>query len=78
MKLQCTTGVQRRISRWEHGAVLDGLEDRLNQAPEIMKARREIVEHPYGTLKLWMRYTHVLNENIRTRECRNEAACIGL
>ncbi len=58
MKPQCTTGVQRRISRWEHEAVLDDLENRLNQAPEMMKARRETVEHPFGTLKLWMGYTH--------------------
>ena len=47
MKPQCTTGVQRRISRWEHEAVLDDLENRLNQAPEMMKARRETVEHPF-------------------------------
>ena len=58
MKSQCTTGVQRRISRWEHETVLDDLENRLNQAPEMMKARRETVEHPFGTLKLWMGYTH--------------------
>lgn len=58
MKPQCTTGVQRRISRWEHEAVLDDLGNRLNQAPDMMKARRETVEHPFGTLKLWMGYTH--------------------
>ena len=58
MKPQCTTGENRRISRWEHEAVLDALEDRMNQAPEMMKARRETVEHPFGTLKLWMGYTH--------------------
>ena len=58
MKPQCTTGVYRRISRWEHEAVLDDLENRINQAPEMMKVRRETVEHPFGTLKLWMGYTH--------------------
>jgi hypothetical protein len=58
MKPQCTTGVYRRISRWEHEAVLDALENRINQAPEMMKVRRETVEHPFGTLKLWMGYTH--------------------
>ena len=58
IKSQCTTGKYRRISRWEHEAVLDDLEDRMNQAPEMMKTRRETVEHPFGTLKLWMGYTH--------------------
>ncbi|UOA08664.1 transposase [Methylobacter sp. S3L5C] len=58
MKPQCTSGVNRRISRWEHEAVLDALEKRINQAPEMMKVRRKTVEHPFGTLKLWMGYTH--------------------
>ncbi len=58
MKPRCTTGQYRRISRWEHEAVLDDLETRLNQAPEMMKIRRETVEHPFGTLKYWMGYTH--------------------
>jgi transposase len=58
IKSQCTTGKYRRIGRWEHEAVLDEVEDRINQAPEMMKTRRETVEHPFGTLKLWMGYTH--------------------
>lgn len=58
LKPKCTTGVQRRISRWEHESVLDDMENRLNQAPEMMNARRETVEHPFGTLKVWMGYNH--------------------
>ena len=40
MKSQCTTGQYRRISRWEHEAVLDVVEARINQEPERMTARR--------------------------------------
>ena len=58
MKSRCTTGVNRRISRWEHEAVLDAVEARINQEPERMAARRNTVEHPFGTLKLWMGYPH--------------------
>ena len=58
LKPQCTTGKYRRISRWEHEGVLDAVEDRINQEPERMAARRNTVEHPFGTLKLWMGYTH--------------------
>lgn len=58
LKPQCTTGVNRRISRWEHEDVLDAVEDRINQEPERMAARRNTVEHPFGTLKCWMGYTH--------------------
>jgi len=58
MKPQCTTGKHRRISRWEHEEVLDAVEARINQEPERMAARRNTVEHPFGTLKCWMGYTH--------------------
>ena len=58
LKPKCTTGKYRRISRWEHEDVLDAVEDRINQEPERMAARRNTVEHPFGTLKLWMGYTH--------------------
>ena len=58
IKSQCTTGEYRRISRWEHEAVLDTVEDRINKEPERMTARRNTAEHPFGTIKLWMGYTH--------------------
>ena len=58
MKPQCTTGVNRRISRWQHEDVLDAVEARINQEPERMATRRNTVEHPFGTLKCWMGYTH--------------------
>jgi transposase len=58
MKLRCTTGPNRRLSRWIHEDVLDATEARINQEPDRMKARRETVEHPFATLKLWMGYTH--------------------
>lgn len=58
IKSQCTTGKERRISRWEHEAVLDTVEARVNQEPERMEARRDTVEHPFGTIKSWMGYTH--------------------
>ena len=53
-KAQCTTGKERRIKRWEHEAVLGAMQQRLDQAPDIMRIRRQTVEHPFGTLKAWM------------------------
>jgi transposase len=58
IKSKCTTGKERRVSRWEHEAVVDAVQARLDREPERMKARRETVEHPYGTIKSWMGYTH--------------------
>jgi transposase len=58
IKDRCTTGKQRRITRWEHEHVLETVQQRLDEHPEKMRQRRETVEHPFGTIKYWMGYTH--------------------
>jgi len=58
IKSKCTTGRERRINRWEHEAVLDAMERRLDNVPEMMKIRRCTVEHPFSTIKSWMGATH--------------------
>jgi len=58
IKDQCTTDKQRRITRWEHEDILDEVQRRLDEQPEKMRQRRETVEHPFGTIKCWMGYTH--------------------
>ena len=58
IKQQCTTGKERRITRWEHEHILEDVQQRLDEHPEMMRTRRETVEHPFGTIKYWMGYTH--------------------
>jgi len=58
IKDRCTTGKQRRITRWEHEHVLEAVQKRLDEHPEKMRQRRETVEHPFGTIKSWMGSTH--------------------
>jgi len=60
IKHQCTTGAQRRITRWEHEHVLEAVQRRLDKNPEKMRVRRETVEHPFGTIKARMGATHFL------------------
>jgi transposase len=66
---RCTSGREKRIRRWEHEAVLDAMEARLDAMPEAMDVRRCTVEHVFATLKAWMGATH-----FRTRGLRNVAA----
>ncbi len=58
IKDRCTTGKERRITRWEREDVLEAVQQRLNEHPEKMRQRRETVEHPFGTIKSWMGSTH--------------------
>src|SRR5271170_1120722 len=58
LRSRCTSGQERRIKRWEHEAVIDALQKRLDRKPDAMRIRRATVEHPFGTLKAWMGATH--------------------
>ena len=60
IKAQCTPSDYRRISRWEHEAVLEAVQRRLDRQPKAMTLRRRTVEHVFGTLKHWMGTTPFL------------------
>lgn len=64
LKSQCTPGRERRVRRWEHEAVLEEMQVRLNNAPQMMKIRKRTVEHPFGTLKQWMGPAHFLTRRL--------------
>jgi transposase len=64
LKPRCTTGKERRITRWEHEHVLEAVQRRLDKNPQAMRERRETVEHPFGTLKMRMGATHFLMKRL--------------
>ena len=61
---KCTTGKERRITRWEHEHLIDAVQRRLDEHPEKMRQRRETVEHPFGTIKARMGATHFLMKTL--------------
>jgi hypothetical protein len=60
LKPRCTPSDYRRITRWEHEAILDAMQRRLDRKPHAMTLRRRTIEHVFGTLKYWMGSTHFL------------------
>ena len=54
LKQDCTPAKQRRVTRWEHEAVLERVQQRLDENPDKMRIRKDTVEHPFGTIKAWM------------------------
>ena len=64
LKPRCTSGKERRITRWEHEHVLEAVQQRLDRNPQAMRQRRETVEHPFGTLKMRMGATHFLMKRL--------------
>ena len=72
LRTNCTTGNERRISRWEREDLVDDMESRLGRDPDYMTLRRCTVEHPFGTIKAWMGGTHFLTR--RLKNVRSEMA----
>jgi transposase len=53
-------GRRRVIERWEHEAVIERHRARMAGADEVMRHRKELAEHPFGTLKCRAGYRHFL------------------
>jgi len=64
LKSRCTSATPRRIKRWEHEHVLEEAQERLDRNPDAMRTRREVVEHPFGTIKMRMGATHFLMKTL--------------
>jgi hypothetical protein len=62
VKELCSTSPRGRyIYRWENEQVIERLKERLAAEPDIIKRRKSIVEHPFGTLKkVWGYSTFLL------------------
>ena len=55
LRARCTNGV-RSVSRIGNEDALDRMAQRLAARPDILDRRREIVEHPFGSIKQWMNW----------------------
>src|SRR5262249_16338455 len=52
IKIQCTENKGgRRITRWADEHLLEAMAERVRAHPEIMKQRKELIEHIFGTMK---------------------------
>ena len=52
LKQQCTRNKGgRRLTRWVDEHLLEEMERRVRSRPEVMKQRKQLVEHPFGTMK---------------------------
>lgn len=65
MKSRCTTGKERRITRWVHEHLVEAARARLIGPTEPMTIRRGTVEHPFGIIKAWMGPSHFLTRRLR-------------
>jgi transposase len=62
LRLRCVTDKQptREILRWEHEEVIERHLARMQNAADMMRRRKALAEHPFGTLKCRAGYRHFL------------------
>jgi hypothetical protein len=77
LKPRCTSATPRRIKRWEHEHVLEAVQERLDRNPDAMRTRREVVEHPFGTIKMRMGATHFLMKTLPKVAAEMALAVLG-
>jgi transposase len=67
LRPQCTTSKRhgRRLKRWVHQAVSDRLKERIRGQPELLKERKKLAEHPFGTIKRAMDQGYFLMKGIK-------------
>jgi transposase len=70
LKAQCTRNkANRTITREDNEALMEAMAERLRAQPEKFALRKQLAEHPFGTIKRWFGYTHFLLkglEKVRT------------
>ncbi|MCF2948511.1 IS1182 family transposase [Paraglaciecola aquimarina] len=67
IRSQCTQSERepRKIRRWIYEEILDKMQSRLEAAPDTAVTRKQTVEHPFGTIKMWMGSTHFLTKRFK-------------
>jgi hypothetical protein len=48
------------MKRWIYEEEIDAMQQRLDDDSNIPVLRKQTVEHPFGTIKIWMGATHFL------------------
>jgi transposase len=70
LRSACTRNkANRTITREESEHLMEAMAARVKAQPQKMKLRKQLCEHPFGTIKRWFGYTHFLLkglEKVRT------------
>jgi len=77
LKAQCTKAAHRVVVRGFHEDAMQAMHQRAVSDPKWMRQRREIVEHPFGTLKWLMGYPRFLVRGLRKAKAELALGVLG-
>lgn len=55
----------RKMRRWVHENEIDAIQQRLKEASDTPLIRKQTVENPFGTIKMWMGAIHYLTKCLK-------------
>jgi hypothetical protein len=59
LKKQCTRNkANRTITREDNEELMEQMAERMKAQPQKFALRKQLAEHPFGTIKRWMGFTH--------------------
>jgi transposase len=70
LKSLCTRNkANRTITREDNEHLMEAMAVRMAQQPEKFKLRKQLAEHPFGTIKRWFGYDHFLLKGLAKVQC---------
>jgi transposase len=70
LKSQCTRNqANRTITREANEHLMEAMAARMKAQPQKFKLRKQLAEHPFGTIKRWFGYTHFLLKGLAKVRC---------
>jgi transposase len=77
VRTACTSGRYRKLALHEHADVAKAARERLRAEPTMMRQRRCLVEHPFGSLKFWMGYGAFLTRGQAAVQAEFSLGCLA-
>jgi transposase len=74
---QCTQGQYRKLAIPVEEPLIAAVKARLQEHPEIFAKRRNLVEHPFGTMKFWQGYHHFLTKGLEAVRAEFTLSCLA-
>jgi transposase len=77
VRAQCTGGQYRKLTVLVEGEIVAAAQARLREHPQIFAQRRNLVEHPFGTMKFWQGYHHFLTKGLERVRAEFTLHCLA-
>ena len=74
---QCTRGPYRKLTIPVEEPIIAAVQARLKQHPEVFAQRRNLVEHPFGTMKFWRGAHHFLTTGLERVRAEFTLSCLA-